>query len=65
MSKEEKYKLALFTVIKNSQVMPEGIRQGKSMKEINKMSKDVMDYIMESIVFESAKESFDSIEKEN
>ena len=34
---KEKYKIALFMVIRNSQVMPLGIKLGKSKKEINKM----------------------------
>ena len=34
----EKYKLALFGIIRNSKVMPMWIPQGKSMEEINVMS---------------------------
>lgn len=30
MSQEEKYKLALFAVIRNSTVMPQGVKLGKS-----------------------------------
>lgn len=35
---KNKYKLALFMVIRNSMVMPQGIKLGKTDKEINKMS---------------------------
>lgn len=38
MSQEEKYKLALFAVIRNSTVMPQGVKLGKTMHEINTMS---------------------------
>lgn len=34
----EKLKVALFGVIRNSKVMPVGLAKGKSMKEINKMA---------------------------
>ena len=34
MSQEEKYKLALFAVVRNSKVMPAGVELGKSMHEI-------------------------------
>lgn len=35
---KNKYKLALFIIIRNSQVMQKGIELGKSKKEINKMA---------------------------
>ena len=38
MSQEEKYKLALFAVIRNSAVMPQGVKLGKTMHEINTMA---------------------------
>lgn len=34
----EKLKVALFGVVRNSKVMPVGLAKGKSMKEINKMA---------------------------
>ena len=43
MSQEEKYKLALFAVIRNSSVMPQGIELGKTMHEINTMAVAVME----------------------
>ena len=51
MSQEEKYKLALFAVIRNSTVMPQGVELGKTMHEINTMAVAVMAKIMESWVF--------------
>ena len=42
MSQEEKYKLALFAVIRNSTVMPQGVKLGKTMHEINTMAVAVM-----------------------
>lgn len=56
MSQEEKYKLALFAVIRNSSVMPQGIELGKTMHEINTMAVAVMAKIMESCDFENLKE---------
>ena len=38
MSNEEKYKLALFGLVRNSKIMPVGIAQGKSIEEINVLS---------------------------
>ena len=51
MSQEEKYKLALFAVIRNSTVMPQGIKLGKTMHEINTIAVVVMANIMESCDF--------------
>ena len=42
MSQEEKYKLALFAVVRNSTVMPQGVKLGKTMHEINTMAVVVM-----------------------
>lgn len=56
---EEKYKLALFAVIRNSQVMPVGIKMGKSKREINRMSKETMKEIMNIINFQNIKEEFE------
>lgn len=60
MSQEEKYKLALFAVIRNSTVMPQGVKLGKTMHEINTMAVAVMANIMESFDFEKLKESYES-----
>lgn len=61
MSQEEKYKLALFAVVRNSKVMPAGVKLGKSMYEINTMTVAVMANIMESCDFERLKESYESV----
>lgn len=56
-----KYKLALFAVIRNSTVMPQGVKLGKTMHEINTMAVAVMANIMESCDFEKLKESYESV----
>lgn len=61
MSQEEKYKLALFAVIRNSTVMPQGVELGKTMHEINTMAVAVMAKIMESCDYENLKESYESV----
>ena len=61
MSQEEKYKLALFAVIRNSTVMPQGVKLGKTMHEINTMTVAVMANIMELCDFEKLKESYESV----
>lgn len=61
MSQEEKYKLALFAVIRDSTVMPQGVKLGKTMHEINTTVVAVMAKIMESYDFERLKESYDSV----
>ena len=60
MSQEEKYKLALFAVIRNSTVMPQGVKLGKTMHEINTMAVAVMANIMESCDYEKLKESYEA-----
>ena len=42
----EQYKLALFGIVRNSKMMPVGIKQGRSMEEINVMSLKTMEEIM-------------------
>lgn len=59
MTQEEKYKLALFAVIRNSSVMPHGIKLGKTMHEINTMTIAVMANIMESCDFENLKAAYE------
>ena len=61
MDLKDKYKLALFGVIRNSTVMPAGVKLGKSMHEINTMTVVVMANIMESCDFERLKESYESV----
>ena len=62
MSLEEKYTLALFAVISNSTVMPQGVKLGKTMHEINTMAVVVMANIIESCDFERLKESYESVQ---
>lgn len=59
MTQEEKYKLALFAVIRNSSVMPHGIKLGKTMHEINTMTIAVMANIMGSCDFENLKAAYE------
>lgn len=61
MSQEEKYKLALFAVVRNSTVMPQGVKLGKTMREINTMTVVTMANIMDSCNFERLKESYESV----
>ena len=61
MSQEEKYKLAFFAVVRNSKVMPQSVKLGKTMHEINTMAVVVMANIMESCDFERLKESYESV----
>jgi len=61
MSQEEKYKLALFAVVRNSKVMPQSVKLGKTMHEINTMTVVVMTNIMDSCNFERLKESYESV----
>lgn len=61
MSQEEKYKLALFAVVRSSIVMPQSVKLGKSMHEINTMTVIIMANIMDSCNFERLKESYESV----
>lgn len=54
-----KYKLALFIVIRNSKVLPKGLELGKSEKEINEMSYKTMYSVLQMIDFEKAKRFYD------
>ena len=62
ITQEEKYKLALFAVVRNSKVMPEGLRRGKSMSEINAMSTETVSQIIQSLNFEALKQSWEEEE---
>lgn len=55
---EEKYKIALFMVIRNSKVMPKGIELGKTEKEINKMSYATMQEVLKMIDFDRAEKMY-------
>ena len=52
LEKYEKYKLALYKVVKLNKVMPAGIKIGKTNEEINEMSKKTMEELLKQIDFE-------------
>ena len=54
MTELEKMQVALFTVIRNSKVLPVGIAKEKSMQEINKMSYETMQECIKMINFDIA-----------
>lgn len=58
----EKYKLALFAVVRNSKVLPKGLILGKSATEINKMSRETMDEVLKSLDFEKIRGWYDGEE---
>ncbi|MGX8835294.1 hypothetical protein ACWG0P_13925 [Amedibacillus sp. YH-ame6] len=59
LTKEEKYKLAFFMVVRNSKVMPSGLALGKTSKEINQMSIRTCREILTSINFDEARKEYD------
>lgn len=59
MTNEERYKLALFAVIRNSTVMPIGMKMGKSLSEINRMSVKTMKCVIEDCDFESLRKNYE------
>lgn len=56
----EHLRIVLFMVARNNVVLPTGLKLGKSMEEINRMSYDVMLRLIEDdfIDFEMAKKSY-------
>lgn len=63
MDLKDKYKSALFGVIRNSTVMPAGVKLGKSMHEINTMSVNTMNYILDSFDYGQLEADFNSVAK--
>lgn len=63
MDLKDKYKLALFGVIRNSTVMPAGVKLEKSMHEINTMSVNTMNYILDSFDYDRLEADFNSVVK--
>ena len=59
MNEEEKYKIALFMVIRNSKVLPAGQILNKTEYEINKMSYETMQELLKMIDFKIAKEKYE------
>ena len=55
---KNKYKLALFMVIRNSMVMPQGIKLGKTYKEINEMSYETMCSVLTMIDYDRAEKFY-------
>lgn len=56
---KNKYKLALFMVIRNSMVMPQGIKLGKTDKEINKMSYETTCSALTMIDYDQAEKFYE------
>ena len=59
MSEEEKTKLMLFMVVRNSQVLPAGIKLHKTEKEITDKTKETIKELENMINFERAKELYE------
>lgn len=59
MSKEERYKLMLFMLIRNGRCLHEGLKESKSMEEISKMAKKEMEELAGMIDFRRAKELYE------
>lgn len=55
---KNKYKLALFMVIRNSMVMPKGKELGKTDKEINEMSYETMCSLLTMIDYNKAEKFY-------
>ena len=64
LTEAEQYKLALFAAIRNSPVMPAGVKLGKNMHEINKMSVETMHEVLKMCDFEKLRESYKDGEEE-
>lgn len=56
---KNKYKLALFMVIRNSMVMTRGIMLGKTAKEINEMSYETMCSVLTMIDYDKAEKFYE------
>ena len=65
MTSEEKYKLALFAIIRSNCIMPVGISMGKTKQEINKMTWRTMDEVLRGCDFERLKRSYEEGEDGN
>lgn len=56
---KNKYKLALFMVIRNSTVMAKGVALGKTDKEINEMSYKTMCSLLTMIDYDKAEKLYE------
>ena len=54
----ERLELTLFMVVRNSKVLPTGVKLGKSEKEISDMTKDTIKELKKVINFDRAKELY-------
>lgn len=54
----ERLELTLFMVVRNSKVLPTGIKLGKSEKEISDMTKDTIKELKKIVNFDRAKELY-------
>ena len=54
----ERLELTLFMVVRNSKVLPTGVKLGKSEKEISDMTKDTIKEIKKIVNFDRAKELY-------
>lgn len=59
----ERLELTLFMVVRNSKVLPTGVKLGKSEKEISDMTKDTIKELKKVINFDRAKELYNLWEK--
>ena len=59
MSKDERYKLMLFMVVRNNAVLSKGIELGKSEEEISAMAIETMQELEGMIDFRRAKELYE------
>lgn len=64
MTELERIQTALFVVIRNSQIMPMGLKLGKSKEEINLMAYETMFEVCKMIDFDLAYKSYKAAEKE-
>ena len=64
LTEAEQYKLALCAAIRNSTVMSAGVKLGKNMHEINKMSVEKMHEVLKMCDFEKLRESYKDGEEE-
>lgn len=54
----ERLELTLFMVVRNSKVLPTGVKLGKSEKEISDMTKDTIKELKKIVNFDRAKELY-------
>ena len=59
MKEEEKLRLMLFMVVRNSQVLPTGMKLNKTEKEITDMTKQTIKELEKMINFDKARELYE------